>query len=375
MRRRPAPRSTSCRHGNRPGRAGARDIVQLTTVLVDLDHGDIEAKRAHLVDHLGAPSLEVASGGITDEGQAKRHLYWRLTEPAESEDLALVCRLRGAIAEKVCGDPAFGSAHQPVRVAGSVYGKQGSCRPVRILEHSMREVELAELAEAVLAMPVMPGCRDGAATTAGLGPKAAELLTRRIREGGLDEVTRFEAVSGSSGTGSGGRVRVAAVSKGLGTRSPTTISPELRHPFRRRSSPRVRAAAPLATSTITAPGRRTCRRTLETRSADQTSKLMPPEASEDALAERFRGRHGGVGATLRCGVAGSAGTAGAGAGTRPAASSISCRLLCREAAAGRDKAAEARRLASLKTIAAVERIARSDPALAARADADPIRWC
>ena len=275
-----------------PGRAGARDIVQLTTVLVDLDQGDIEGKRAQLVDHLGAPSLEVASGGITDEGQTKRHLYWRLTEPAESEDLALVCRLRGAIAEEVCGDPAFGSAHQPVRVARSVYGKQGSCRPVRILEHSMREVELAELAEAVLAMPVMPGCRDGAATTAGPGPKAAELRTRRIREGRSTRSPGSRRSPGSSGSGSAGRARAAAVSKGLGTRSPTTILPELRHPFRKAKSaasssgvpPRRRQSRPVAGGRAAGSGR--CG------PGDHTPKSVPPEASEDALADRFRLRHG-----------------------------------------------------------------------------------
>ncbi|MBX6747779.1 MAG: hypothetical protein IRY87_37580, partial [Acetobacteraceae bacterium] len=101
-----------------PGQASAEHIVQMQVVLVDLDGGDIAAKRAHLVRHLGPPSLEVASGGVTPEGQAKLHLYWRLTEPATGEDLATVCRLRHAIAVKVGGDPAFRSAHQPIRVAG-----------------------------------------------------------------------------------------------------------------------------------------------------------------------------------------------------------------------------------------------------------------
>lgn len=62
-----------------PGDARADSIVQTQVVLVDLDHGDIGSKRDHLVQHLGSPTLEVASGGVTAEGQRKLHLYWRLT--------------------------------------------------------------------------------------------------------------------------------------------------------------------------------------------------------------------------------------------------------------------------------------------------------
>ncbi|MCO5156689.1 MAG: hypothetical protein M9945_08025 [Aquamicrobium sp.] len=61
-----------------PGDAKAESIVQTQVVLVDLDNGDIGAKRDHLVQHLGCPTLEVASGGVTAEGQRKLHLYWRL---------------------------------------------------------------------------------------------------------------------------------------------------------------------------------------------------------------------------------------------------------------------------------------------------------
>src|SRR5262249_57053629 len=100
-----------------PGEARAEHVVQTQVVLVDIDHGDIAAKRAHLVRHLREPTLEVASGGMTPEGQRKRHLYWQLTEPAAGEDIATVCRLRHTIATKVGGDPSFRSAHQPIRVA------------------------------------------------------------------------------------------------------------------------------------------------------------------------------------------------------------------------------------------------------------------
>lgn len=140
-----------------PGDARAESIVQTQVVLVDLDHGDIGAKRDHLVQHLGCPTLEVASGGVTAEGQRKLHLYWRLTEPAEGEDIATVCRARHMIAAKVGGDPSFRSAHQPIRVAGSIHAKQGLRRLVQILNHDPRDHDLGELLEAIIAMPPLDG--------------------------------------------------------------------------------------------------------------------------------------------------------------------------------------------------------------------------
>ena len=65
-----------------PGKAKADDVVAMETVLADLDHGDIAAKREHLLRHIGLPTLEVASGGVTAEGQERLHLYWKLNEPA-----------------------------------------------------------------------------------------------------------------------------------------------------------------------------------------------------------------------------------------------------------------------------------------------------
>ena len=53
------------------GQAKAAEILQMQTVVVDLDTGDIAAKRAHLERHLGAPTMVVESGGVTPEGQRK----------------------------------------------------------------------------------------------------------------------------------------------------------------------------------------------------------------------------------------------------------------------------------------------------------------
>lgn len=179
-----------------PADARADSIFQTQVVLVDLDHGDIGTKRDHLVQHLGPPTLEVASGGVTSEAQRKLHLYWRLTEPAEGADIAKVCRSRHMLAAKVGGDPSFRSAHQPIRVAGSVHAKGGTHRLVEILHHDPRDHDLGELVEAIVAMPPMAGVEpldfNAAATDRG---RVTELFGRKVREGGVDGTTRFEALS------------------------------------------------------------------------------------------------------------------------------------------------------------------------------------
>jgi hypothetical protein len=110
------------------GQAKAEDVRQIQTIVVDLDAGDIEAKLAHLKRHLPPPVMVVESGGRTEVGAPKLHVWWRLNEPAEGPDIDLVCALRGVIADKVGGDPHFRSAHQPIRVAGSIYFKGGISR-------------------------------------------------------------------------------------------------------------------------------------------------------------------------------------------------------------------------------------------------------
>lgn len=181
-----------------PADARAESIAQTQVVLLDLDHGDIAAKRDHVVRHIGPPTLEVASGGVTAEGQRKLHLHWRLTEPAEGEDIVTVCRARQMLAAKVGGDPAFRSAHQPIRVAGSVHAKNGVRRLVEILAHTSRDYDLGELIEAIIAMPPLQGeAADNLDFNDARGPRGAvtELFARKVREGGVDGETRFDALS------------------------------------------------------------------------------------------------------------------------------------------------------------------------------------
>ena len=182
------------------GQARAEHVLQMQAVVVDLDAGDIEAKLAHLVRHLGPPTLLVESGGRTAEGVAKLHAWWRLTEPAEGEDLTRLCRLRGEIADKVGGDPHFRSAHQPIRVPGTVHRKHGAARLVGIRGHDpRREVDLAEFAEAVAAMPVLPGLEAPPAAAQGSRPGLDAILTTPVRTGAQDAWTRFQGASAAIG--------------------------------------------------------------------------------------------------------------------------------------------------------------------------------
>lgn len=182
------------------GQARAEHVQQIQTVVVDLDAGDIVAKLDHLVRHLGAPTLLVESGGRTAEGEAKLHAWWRLTEPAEGEDVARVAALRGEIADKVGADPHFRSAHQPIRVPGTVYRKHGAARLVTIRScDPRREVDLAEFAEAVAAMPAMPGIDPAAATPLRDRPSLDAVLTTPVREGAQDGWTRFQGASAAIG--------------------------------------------------------------------------------------------------------------------------------------------------------------------------------
>jgi hypothetical protein len=183
-----------------PGQAKAADILQMQAVVADIDTGDIAAKRAHLERHLGPPTMVVESGGITAEGQRKAHVWWKLTEPAEGSDIARVTRLRGDIAAKVGGDMHFRSAHQPIRVAGSVYYKNNLKTQVQIVElNADHERDLGEFIEAVTDMPPAPGVNLAPDFTTPDKPRADEVLVTPVREGGQDDWSRFEGASAAIG--------------------------------------------------------------------------------------------------------------------------------------------------------------------------------
>jgi hypothetical protein len=183
-----------------PGQAKAAEILQMQAVVVDIDSGDIAAKRAHLERHLGTPTMVVESGGITPEGQRKAHVWWKLIEPSEGDDIRRLTRLRGDIAAKVGGDMHFRSAHQPIRVAGSVYYKNNLKTQVRIVElNADRERDLDEFIEAVADMPPAPGINLAPDFSAAEKPEVADVLVKPVREGGQDDWSRFEGASAAIG--------------------------------------------------------------------------------------------------------------------------------------------------------------------------------
>ena len=183
-----------------PGQAKAAEILQMQAVVVDIDTGDIAAKRAHLERHLGAPTMVVESGGVTPDGQRKAHVWWKLSEPAEGDDIRRVCRLRGDIAAKVGGDMHFRSAHQPIRVAGSVYYKNNLKTQVRIVEmNEAIERDLGEFIEAVADMPPAPGVNLSPDFSVSDKPIVGDVLVTPVREGGQDDWSRFEGASAAIG--------------------------------------------------------------------------------------------------------------------------------------------------------------------------------
>lgn len=137
------------------GEARLDDVAALTAIILDLDSGDVNAKAKYIIDRLGKPTMLVASGGKTETGQPKGHLFWRFSEPCE--DVERVAAIRKLLAAKVGGDQSFGRATQVVRIPGSVHAKNGVASLCRIIAENAVEYSFEDLAEIVEDMEPMPG--------------------------------------------------------------------------------------------------------------------------------------------------------------------------------------------------------------------------
>ena len=347
----------------RKGSARAEDILQTGVLLVDIDAGDIGRIRDHLAAHLGAPSLEIASGGRTAAGEPKRHLYWRLTEAAKGGDLGRVRALRQIVAGKAETDASFGSLHQPIRVPGSLHGKHGDLSPVRLLVRNHLEYELDDLIAAAEAMPPLAGTvGPSRAPVRAAGATAGDLMLMPIRAGGIDGTTRFGALSKVIGhwiamarlgrcTPEEAWIRVAEHNAAM--IAPPWDETRLRREFDAlaRLDAENHGAVP---STAIVPA------------GASSDASLAPACSDDALAAAFVSahadfwRHVGLwGAWLSW------------SGTHWQRDETGLvrehmRLICRAAAMRAKTPGEARRIASDKTIAAALRIAAADPAIATR---------
>lgn len=186
-------------------------VVALTSIVVDIDSGDTLEKLDHAREWLGEPSLLVHSGGVTECEAPKSHAYWMLDGPSSA--IAEVARLRKLLAAKIGGDQSFGRATQVIRVPGSIYGKGGAHRPVRIVATDPKRHALEDLAEAIESMewmdgemPTMvqlpmagPGMMD---FSAGAGVDLhglATALVGTVHEGGEGDATRWSTFNKVAG--------------------------------------------------------------------------------------------------------------------------------------------------------------------------------
>lgn len=148
----------------REQRGTAANVELFTVLIADLDTGDTNAKLQHMADHMGHPTMVVSSGGVTDLGTDKVHVYYKLDVP--SDDIQGIVGLRDLMAKKCGGDSMFGlgvksnpygRAHQPIRVAGTCHAKHAKPRSVRILHLNENQIYTLEgLAAAIESMPFGP---------------------------------------------------------------------------------------------------------------------------------------------------------------------------------------------------------------------------
>ena len=181
------------------GQGKATDIIQYPCFVVDIDSGDIEAAKNYIVAQLGQPSLEIYSGGKTEDNVYKRHLYWKLTEPATDTDIKRLTSAQKLAAQKIGADPSFGSAHQPIRLPGSIHQKNDKANQVRIVNHSTVEYELEELIESVNMMTIMEGLQVSEKTLGDNKMPMEDMYKEQVYEGADAGETRFEAMGRAIG--------------------------------------------------------------------------------------------------------------------------------------------------------------------------------
>lgn len=177
-------------------------IAAFTSIVLDIDTGDVPEKARYAACALGTPSMVVLSGGKTETGNTKKHLYWCLDEP--TDEVARVGRLRKMLAAKVGGDQSFGRVTQVIRIAGSVHCKNGVASPVKLDHCSDATYSLEDLAEAIEAMQPMDGCQAPQSTLPALAAQggmmdfsprqdtALAAMHRDVHEGGVDGQTRWD---------------------------------------------------------------------------------------------------------------------------------------------------------------------------------------
>ena len=177
----------------------AADIINYPCFIVDIDSGDIESTKNYIIAQLGQPTLEIYSGGKTEDNSYKRHLYWKLTEAAEGTDIKRLTSAQKLAAQKIGSDPSFGSPHQPIRLPGSVHQKNNKASQVRIASFSKMEYDIEEIIESVESMEIMPGIDVSPEKLTDKKTPMEEMYKEQVYEGAEAGETRFEAMGRAIG--------------------------------------------------------------------------------------------------------------------------------------------------------------------------------
>ncbi|WPX99961.1 PolA-like exonuclease/polymerase domain protein (plasmid) [Candidatus Megaera polyxenophila] len=89
-------------------------------IVLDIDSGNIEYKLEKLINHFGVPTFTIKSGGITEEGCSKVHVYYRLSEFQTGDNLERLIKLRGDIASAIGADISFYNSTQIIALLGTI---------------------------------------------------------------------------------------------------------------------------------------------------------------------------------------------------------------------------------------------------------------
>lgn len=200
--------------GSRADEAG---VKALPAVILDLDAVPSEEAFLYLEEAIGRPSLFIHSGGRNRFGP-KAHAYYVLDQPG---DPAAVAGMSARLAALCGGDNVFKRMTQPVRLPGSIHGKDYVKTAVEIASWHGDSWSLEELEGKIAAASGAwylerpdviaargSGARRMAAGGTGdqffgfsplTGIETKDLLDREVREGATDGLNRWESFSRVAG--------------------------------------------------------------------------------------------------------------------------------------------------------------------------------
>lgn len=133
-------------------RAREVDLANGLALSVECDAAPAAA-RLKLEAILGPATVVVASGGYTDDGEAKLHLHWRLAEPTSDEaSHVLLKRARIMATAIVGGDATNVPAVHPIRWPGSYHRKSTPRLATIVTQDLDRELVLSDAIEQLTAV-------------------------------------------------------------------------------------------------------------------------------------------------------------------------------------------------------------------------------